>query len=67
MDLEEDDDGANGGGKGGVLPCLFYDEAGNEVNEDQGQCVMPPDPRERFTDRPDAAPKDFNRGVNLDR
>ena len=59
MDLEEDDDGANGGGRGGVFPRLFYDEAGNEVEAGQGQRVMPLDPRERFMDRPDAAPEDF--------
>ena len=64
MDLEEDD-GADGGGQGGVFPRRFYDEAGNEIEADQGQGVMPLDPRERFMDRSDAAPETFARGVNL--
>ena len=63
MDLEEDDDGADSGGRGGVFPCLFYDEAGNEVG---GHGVIIPDPRERFMGCPDKAPTNFNRGVDLD-
>ena len=63
MDLEEDDEGA---GERGGFPRLFYNKAGNEVDVDQGQETMRPDPRKRFMDRPDAAPEDFNRGVNLD-
>ena len=66
MDLEEGDDGADGGGRGGVLPRLFYNEAGNEVDADQGQGVLHLDPRKRFMDRPNAAPENFNRGVDLD-
>ena len=49
----------------GVFPRLFYDETGNEVGG--GQEVINPDPRERFMECPDAAPKAFNRGVDLDR
>ena len=61
MDLEEDDEEAGGRG---VLPCRFYDEAGNEVYEGRADA---PDPRERFMDRPDTAPDtDFTRGVDLD-
>ena len=67
MNLEEGDDGGACGGGGGVLPCLFYNEAGNEVDADQGQGLINPDPCKRFMDDPDAAPPDhFNRGVNLD-
>ena len=62
MDLEEDNTGAGGGGREGVLPCFFYKEAGNEA---RGQEVITSDPRERFMDRPNAAPTDFNRGVDL--
>ena len=61
MTLEEDDEGAGGGG---VFPRRFYDEAGHEVYEGRADA---PDPRERFMDRPDAAPDtDFTRGVDLD-
>ena len=64
MDLEEEDEGAGGRG---VFPRRFYDEAGNEVGADQGQGVGYLDPRERFMDRPDAAPDtDFVREVDLD-
>ena len=63
MDLEEDNEGA-GGQK--VFPCLFYNEAGNEVDADQDQGVITPDPHKRFIDRPYAAPEEFNSGVNLD-
>ena len=63
MDLEEDDEGAGGRG---VFPCRFYDEAGNETDGNQGQGVMHLDPRERFIDRPDAAPEAFTRGIDLD-
>ena len=52
--------------EGGGLPCLFFNEAGNEMDADQGQEFMPPDPRKRFMDRPDASPEDFNRSVDLD-
>ena len=54
MDLEEDDERAGGRG---VLPSLFYDEAGNEVDTDQGQGLIIPDPHERFMDRPAAVPE----------
>ena len=63
MGLDEDDEGA---GERGVFPRLFYDEAGNEVDADQGQGVLHLDPRKRFMDRPNAAPENFNRGVDLD-
>ena len=65
MDLEEDDNGADGGGRGVVFPRRFYDEAGSEVGADQGQGVIAPDPRERYMNRPVAAPGAFNRGVDL--
>ena len=58
--------GADGGRREGIFTRLFYDEAGNEVEADQGQGVMPLDPRKRFMDRPDAAPEYFIRGVDLD-
>ena len=54
-----------GGGWGGH-PCLFYDKAGNEVEADQRQEVMPLDPHERFMDCPDASPETFARGVDQD-
>ena len=67
MDLEEENDGADGGERGGVFPCLFYNEAGNEVDADQGQGLINLDSRKRFMNYPTAAPDDFNRGVNLDK
>ena len=66
MDLEEDDDGADGGVRGGVLICLFYNEAGHAVDADQGQGFMPLDHHEFFMDQPYVPPEDFNRGVDLD-
>ena len=64
MELEEDDEGAGGRG---VFPRRFYDEAGNETDARQRHGVITRDPRERFMERPDAAPEeDFVRGVNLD-
>ena len=39
---------------------------GNEVDADQDQEFMPPDPIKRFMNRPNTTPEDFNRGVNLD-
>ena len=63
MELEEDDEGAGGRG---VFPRRFYDEAGNETDGIQGHEVIARDPRERFMDRPDAAPETFTRGIDLD-
>ena len=63
MDLEEDDEGAGGRG---VFPRRFYDEAGNETDAIQGHGLVTCDPRERFMDRPDAAPETFTRGIDLD-
>ena len=60
MNPEED----NGGKGQGIFPRLFYDEAGNEVDTEAQ--VEAPDPHERFMDCPDAAPDNFNRGVDLD-
>ena len=63
MDLEEDAEGAGGRV---FFPRRFYDEVGNEMDGIQGHGVVARDPRERFMDNPDAAPEDFNRGVDLD-
>ena len=66
MDLEEDDEGADGGGRGGVFPRLFYNEAGSEVGADQVQGVTAPGPHNCYVDHLDAALGAFNRGVDLD-
>ena len=51
----------------GFFSHRFYDGAENERVEIQGSGFVTRDPRERFIDRPAAAPQaDFNRGVDLD-
>ena len=47
------------------FPRLFYDEAGNDVDTDQGERVMLLDPHKRVMDRPNVTSNNFNRGVDL--
>ena len=50
----------------GVYPHLFYNKARHEVDTVEEGAEVRPDPREHFMDRPDAAPDDLNREVDLD-
>ena len=56
----------NGAGGRGVFPCRVYDEAEDEIDGIQEHGVVARDPRERFMDRPDAAPENFTWGIDLD-
>ena len=68
IDLEEDNDGANGRGRGGGFRHLFNNEVGNEVDADQGHGLITRDHGKHFMDRPYAAlDDDFAREADLDR
>jgi hypothetical protein len=67
MDLGEEDDGVTCGGRGEILPCLFYGEAANELDVGWKGDENCPNPHKCHMDCPGSvAPDEFVGGVDLD-